>query len=136
MNIIYQNVQVILAVDHTMPATMGPREFYDMAAQTISGPPPYFIVGRRHSGLQASLGCYAAHINSPCIWEKRKTGLVGEYHLIQLVCRPALVISAPLKHLLNVDSGKQRFPDGGSSMISGIIELTANSFVETGLSRC
>ena len=38
------------------------------------------------------------------------------------------MISTPLQPLLNVDSGKQRFPDGGSSMISDFIELTANSF--------
>ena len=33
------------------------------------------------------------HINSPCSWEKRKTWLVGEYHLVPLVCKPVLVIS-------------------------------------------
>ena len=40
------------------------------------------------------------------------------------------MISTPLQALLNVDSGKQRFPDGGSSMISGFIELMSNSFGE------
>ena len=37
-------------------------------------------------------------------------------------------ISTPLQSLLNVDIGKQRFPEGGSSMIPGFIELTENSF--------
>ena len=37
------------------------------------------------------------------------------------------MISTPLQPLLNVDSGKQRFPDGGFS-ISGFTEHTANSF--------
>ena len=37
------------------------------------------------------------HTNAPCSWEKRKTGIVGEYHLLPLVYRPALVISTPLQ---------------------------------------
>ena len=68
------------------------------------------------------------HINSACSWKKRKTELVGEYHLLLLVCRLALVISTLLRPLLNVDSRNQRFSDGGSSIISGITELTANIF--------
>ena len=39
------------------------------------------------------------------------------------------MISTPLQPLLNVDSGMLRFPDGGSSMISGFVELTANNFL-------
>ena len=35
---------------------------------------------------------------------------------------------ACLRPFLNVVSGKLRFPDCGSSMISGFIELTTNSF--------
>ena len=69
------------------------------------------------------------HIISLCNLEKIKIGLVGEYHLLSLVCRPALVISTPLfQPLPNVDIEKQRFPDGGSFMISVFIELTANRF--------
>ena len=63
------------------------------------------------------------NINSPCSWEKRETGLsenITCFH--RSACRPALVISTPLQPRLNVDSGKQRFPDGGS--------------FETGLFRC
>ena len=61
------------------------------------------------------------HINSPCGWEKRNIGLVGEYHLLPLVYRPTLVFSTSLQLPLNVDSRKQRLPGSCSSMISGFI---------------
>ena len=41
------------------------------------------------------------------------------------------MISTPLQPLLNIDSGKQRFPDSGSSTIPGFIELAPNSFGRT-----
>ena len=56
-------------------------------------------------------GSQGPHINSPYSWGKIKIRLVVEYHLLQSVCRPALVSSTPLQLLLNVDIGKQRFPD-------------------------
>ena len=66
-----------------------------------------------------------------CSWEARSQGCkphVAEYHLLPLVCRPAVAISTSLQSLLNVDSEKYKFPDVGSYMISSFIELTANSF--------
>ena len=48
--------------------------------------------------------------------------------MLQLACTPVLVISTPLQHLLNVDSRKHSFSDGGSSMISGFNKFTANFF--------
>ena len=91
---------------------MRPREFHDTAAQAITDPLPCFNAGRRHRVV--SFPGLPPHINSPCSWEKR-TGLVGEHHLLPLICRPAHVISKPLQPPLNV-------------MIHGFIEFTANSF--------
>ena len=97
---------------------MGSRDFNGMATSML------------HCGKKAvrvvSFSGLPPQINFPCILKQRKTGLVREYHLLPLFCRPALVISTPLQPLLNVDSVKHRF--GGSSLISGFIELTANSF--------
>ena len=102
---------------------MGPRELHDMAAQNITD------CGKKLAQVRVvSFPELPTQIISPCSLEKRITGLVGEYLLLPLFCRPALVISTPLQPLMDVDCGKQRFPDGGSFMISGFIELTANSF--------
>lgn len=67
------------------------------------------------------------HVNSPCSGEKRKTGRVREYYLLPLDCPPDLVISTPAQLFLYVLMRKKSFSDGGSCMISGFIELTANN---------
>ena len=99
---------------------MEPREFHDIATQTITDS-PLFHCGKK-AVKDVNFPELSPQIKSHCSWEKIKTVLVGEYHLILFLCR--LVISTPL---LNVDSGMQRFPDGGCSMTSGYIEFTANS---------
>ena len=61
--------------------------------------------------------------------EKEKNWTHLRISLASIGLRTTLyVISTPFQPLLNVDTGKQRFPDGGTSMISGFIELTGNSF--------
>ena len=127
MNMISKNVQVILAVNPTME---GNEETVKIS--WYGCPNHHWSTSVHHCGKKAvrivSFSGLPPHINSPCSLEKRKNGLVGEYSLLLLVFSPALVISTPFQPLLNVDSGRQRFPDGGSSMISSFIELTANSF--------
>ena len=126
MNMISQNVQVILTVDPTMQGNDGTERI-----------PRYSCPNHRWSTSVLHWVKKAVMIVSFPSWAASlwKTELVGEHHLLPLVCIPALVISIPLQPLLNVDSGKQRFPDGGSSMICGFTDLKSNSFGKTGLFR-
>ena len=113
MNMIYENDHVILAVDSSM---QGNDWIWLPKASLI-----HLRASLWEEGIQSCKLLWAATLHKLALQ-------LGEYHLLSLVFRPALLISTPLQPLLNVNSGKQRFPDGGPSMISGFIELTANCF--------
>ena len=127
IKMISQDVQVILAVDPTMQGNDGTEKILRYTC-----PNHHWSTSVLHCGKKAvrvvSFSGLPPHINSPCSWEKIESGLVGEYPQYSFVFRPDLVISTPLQPLLNVDSEKQKFLDGSSSMISGFIELTVNIF--------
>ena len=126
MNMIFQNVRVILAVDSTMQGNDGTEIIPRYGCSNHHWSTSVFHCGKKAVRVVSFPGL-PPHINSPCSWEKRKPNSSENItRFFLLVCRPALVISTPL--LLNVDSGKQRLFDGGTSMISGLNELTANSF--------
>ena len=127
MNTISQSVQVILAIDLTVQGNNGTQRIPRYGCLNHQLSTSVFHCGKKAVRVVSCPGL-TPHINSPCSWEKRKTGLVGEYHLLPLVCRPALVISTPLQTDLNANSRKKRFLDGGSFIISGFIKFTANSF--------
>ena len=122
---ISKNVQVILVADRTKQGNNRIEKISQYACLNHHWF-SYLLQCGKKAVRVLSFPVLPPHINSPFSWEKRKTGQVGKYHFFPLVCRLALVISTVLQFLMNVDSGKQRFPDGGSSMISGFIELTAN----------
>ena len=98
MNMFFQNIQVIFAVDPTMQ-------------------------GNDWTARISWYGC-PNHDST----YKLALRLGKETNRTLLVCRLALVVPTSLQPLLNVDSGKKKFPHGGSSMMSVFIELAANSF--------
>ena len=99
-------------------ATMVPRKFHD-----IAGCPNHYWsasvldCGKKLVSVITLIGP-GLHPHSPTAL---LLGRAGEYYLLPLICRQALVISTPLQHL-NFDSGNQRFPDSCSSIISGFID--------------
>ena len=115
MNMISQDVQEILAVDPTMQGNDETERIPRYGCPSLIH--LIYLHYKKKAVRVISFPELPPHINSPCSWENKKIGFVGEYHLLPLVCRPAHVISSPLQPFLNVDSSKQKFPDGSSSII-------------------
>ena len=123
MNKISPNLQVIIVTDHTLQSNNR-----TVRIPRYGCPNHHLSTSVLHCGKKAvRVVSFPGHKLALQL-KKEKTGLVGEYHLLPLVYRPAPLISTPLQPLLNVDGGKQRFPNGGFSMIFGLIELSANIF--------
>ena len=81
MNMIFQNVQVILAVDSTMHGHNGTEKIPRYSCSNL-----HWFTSVLHCGKKAvrvvSFPGLPPHINSPCSWDEGETGLVGENHLL------------------------------------------------------
>ena len=135
---ISENVQVIPAVDPTMQGNDGTEKIPRYGRPiTHHCSASVFHCGRKTVTV-VSFPELPPHINSHCSWEKRTTVLIGEYRLLPLVCRPALMISTPLQPFLNINRGISSFMMAGlpRSRYPALLSLRRTVLVESGLFSC
>jgi hypothetical protein len=101
--------------------TIGPTECHDTVAQTITEPPPCFVVGTRHPRLQASLGVletYTLPDVGNCVKDDAFT----------VVWCPGFMVMTPSFTHLSITFNSRRFSNCSRTMDFGFVKLTSDSF--------